>query len=221
MISLVLATLALGAFATDEECMAYEIPRPKILPCEDDGSNPCENSKGNCMKNRKKRQCLKDDNCDWDEKKMKCTGSSEPCGPCADTVPGSVIDNNLPWGGTQSPDYWYNCVSRWCSKYTWMGGAAQCHYDPKYGCGCEAMDEDECKSNDECCWSGEETGCQEKVECQRLTFEQCLENSDKCAPCGTCGQCGYKCKMGPGQVLPGFQSLVLGDDCKCHVVQTF
>merc|ERR1711941_43746 len=102
-----------------------------------------------------------------------------------------------------------------------MGGPGQCHYDMKYGCGCEEMDAQECRNDSECCWSGKETGCQEKVECDRLTFEQCLQNGNKCAPCGSSGRCGYKCKMGPGQVLPGFQSLVLGDDCRCHVTQAF
>jgi len=95
-------------------------------------------------------------------------------------------------------------------------------YDPKYGCACESMTKEDCVADSECCWSGDETGCQEKVECQRLTFEECLEHSDKCAPCGNCGKCGYKCEMGPTQPpLPGFQSLVLDEDCNCKVVQAF
>merc|ERR1719203_2241052 len=104
-------------------------------------------------------------------------------------------------------------------KYTWMGGIEQCHYKPEYGCGCESFKEDECNAQEDCCYS-KKNGCEEMVECPRLNFDQCLANADKCSPCGE-GGCGYKCQMGPGQKLSGFQSLELDANCQCKVTQMF
>lgn len=200
-------------------CMAYSKPRPKIKPCPDDGGNAdCEG--------KKRAQCNKNDKCMWDKDEKVCVGDGEDngggcCNGCKMETPSPpTVKNNMPWGNTQSPDYWYNCVARWCSQYTWMGGPEQCHYETKYGCGCEAMKYDECLNDSECCWGGKESGCQEIVECPRLTFSECLANSDRCSPCGT-GGCSYNCKMGPGQTLAGFQSLVLDDQCNCKVTQMF
>jgi len=204
-------------------CMAYSKPRPKIRPCPDekDTSSPC--------KGKKRAMCMKDDCCEFDRKEKMCVSSGKcddeapckDCGECKENLPSPpTVKNNLPWGGTQSPDYWYNCVARWCSKYVWMGGAEQCHYETKYGCGCEDMKYSHCMTDKDCCWAGSEHGCQEKVECPRLTFEECLANSDRCAPCGN-GGCSYKCQMGPGQKLSGFQSLVLDNNCMCKVTQMF
>lgn len=199
-------------------CMAYSKPTPKIKPCPDkDGGDMCAG--------KKRAQCMKEDKCTFDRKEKKCMmeGEKEECKDCKckEEKPSPVtVKNNLPWGGTQSPDYWYNCVSKWCSKFVWMGGMEQCHYDMKYGCGCEDMKYEECMSDMDCCWAGKETGCQEVVECPRLTFSECLANSDKCSPCGD-GGCGYNCKMGPGQSLSGFQSLTLDNNCNCKVTQMF
>jgi len=200
-------------------CMAYSKPTPKIKPCPDtDGGDMCAG--------KKRAVCAKSDNCEWKRTEKKCmpTGGEEECkdcGDCKENKPSPVtVKNNLPWGGTQSPDYWYNCVSKWCSKFMWMGGVEQCHYEMKFGCGCEDMKYEQCMQDSECCWAGEETGCQEVVECPRLTFSECLANSDKCSPCGD-GGCSYNCKMGPGQKLSGFQSLTLDANCNCKVTQMF
>lgn len=203
-------------------CMAYSKPRPKIKPCPDtdNGDKVC--------KGKKRAQCGREDCCDWDREKKTCAPNGKcddegckTCDKCKQAMPSPpVVKNNLPWGNTQSPDYWYNCVARWCSQYTWMGGPEQCHYETKFGCGCESMKYEECLKDDDCCWGGKESGCQEIVECPRLTFSECLANSDRCSPCGT-GGCSYNCKMGPGQKLDGFQSLVLDENCNCKVTQMF
>lgn len=202
-------------------CMAYSKPRPKIKPCPDSNNKQCDG--------KKRSQCNNEDCCMWDKKEKSCVSNGQcddegckTCDKCKQAVPSvPTVKNNLPWGGTQSPDYWYNCIARWCSKYTWMGGPEQCHYETKYGCGCESMKYEECLENsEECCWSGKESGCQEKVECPRLTFSECLNYPDKCSPCGS-GGCSYNCEMGPGQELSGFQSLVLDCNCNCQVTQMF
>jgi len=206
------------------ECPPYENPRPPILPCDETEDCKAEQAemRKTCRRKKTKKRCMACDGCTWNKEKENCGAEPVDCDTCVSTPSNPIIKNNMPWGGTQSPDYWYNCIMHFCQKYTWMGGIDQCHYDPKYGCGCESMTEEDCLANEECCWSGDETGCQEKVECPRLTFEECLENSDKCAPCGNCGRCGYKCEMGPTQPpLPGFQQLILDEDCNCKVVQAF
>merc|ERR1719433_419190 len=123
------------------ECPPYETPRPPILPCDETEECKAEQAemRKTCRRKKTKKRCMACDGCTWNKDKENCGAEPVDCDTCVSTPSNPIIKNNMPWGGTQSPDYWYNCIMHFCQKYTWMGGIDQCHYDPKYGCGCESM----------------------------------------------------------------------------------
>jgi hypothetical protein len=128
-------------------------------------------------------------------------------------------DGKYPWNDTQSPDYWENCVRRFCDKHVWYGGIRECHWEPKYGCGCEAMKKDECLGSNECEFIDDrKTGCREIIRCNELTGMQCKQQS-KCALCDT--GCVDKCVVGPGQVGLPVLSLSLTQNCECKLEAFF
>lgn len=170
-----------------------------------------------CRKMMDSKKCVKR-GCEWDGE--TCTAGEMPPPMEREDPEDEPKETKWPWNGTQSPDYWENCVQVWCDKYSWYGGKKMCHWEPKYGCGCEAMQEKECIEDDECEFIGtKEVGCREKVRCKELNGGECKKNLDKCALCDK--GCVDKCKVGPGQSNLPMLSLQLTDACECKIAAFF
>jgi len=154
-----------------------------------------------CKEAKKKRDC--GSGCNWDKDSKTCDSSDES----------SESDD-----GVQGPDYWEDCVQRWCDAHVWYGGIEQCHWEPEYGCMCETLGEEDCEDDDRCEYD-EKKGCRDKIDCESLDFDDCLTNLGQCALCGDC--CKKKCILGPNQELPWLVSLWMDDECTCRVAAIY
>lgn len=168
-----------------------------------------------CKKMKYENKCVRRDGCEWDGQACGASTAPAPVNP-VDSHDDEEKETKWPWNGTQSPDYWENCVQVWCDKFSWYGGKRMCHWEPKYGCGCEAMQQSECEASEQCEFIGsKEVGCREKVRCKELNGTECKAHSEKCSLCDK--GCVDKCVLGPGQKNLPMLSLSLTNACECKV----